>query len=165
MPTVRFLREGIEVEVEQGANLREVALDAGVQVYEKPWSYGLNCHGFGQCGTCRVAIKNDTMEGTSDLTISEIIQFKIGAPHTMPPFVNVFGYIGNEDEWRLSCQVEVEEDIDVFTRPGVNYNGDEDWQYRGDNPALSGQSAGPEPEATPFERSEMEDLAETEESS
>lgn len=160
MPTVRFLREGIEVEVEEGANLRHVAQDVGVEIYEKPWSYGLNCHGFGHCGTCRVAIKNDTMDGCSDLSWMESLQFKLGWPMSAPPFINVFGYIGNEDEMRLSCQVTVEDDIDVYTRPGINYNGDQDWQYKGSNPAISGQSVEARPGQTAFEKSEMDELTE-----
>lgn len=159
MPTVRFLREGIEVEVEEGANLRTVAQEVGVQVYQKPWSYGLNCHGFGHCGTCRVAVKNDTMQGTSDLSFMEMLQFKIGWPLSAPPFINVFDYIGKEDELRLSCQVTVEDDIDVYTRPAVNYNGEQDWQYEEPNPAISGQSVEARPQQTAFEKSEMEDLA------
>lgn len=160
MPTVRFLREGIEVEVEEGANLRNVAMEVGVEVYKKPWSYGLNCHGFGHCGTCRVTVKNDTMDGCSTLSWMEFLQFKLGWPLSVPPFINVFAYIGNEDEMRLSCQVSVEEDIDVYTRPGVNYTGDQDWQYKGTNPAVSGQSVESTPSQTTWEKGEMEELSE-----
>ncbi len=159
MPTVRFLREGIEVEVEQGANLRHVAQEAGIDVYGKPWSYGLNCHGFGHCGTCRVLVKNDTMDGCSDLSLMETLQFKIGWPLSAIPLVNVFDYIGREDELRLACQVTVEDDVDVYTRPAINYYGQQDWQYAEDNPALSGGTLRSEPSETPFERSEMEELA------
>ncbi|MFB6346523.1 MAG: ferredoxin [bacterium] len=160
MPTVRFLREGIEVEVEEGANLRNVAQEVGVEVYSKPWSYGLNCKGFGHCGTCRVSIKNDTMDGASDLSWMEVLQFKLGWPLSPIPFINTFAYIGKEDEMRLSCQVTVEGDMDVLTRPGVNYTGDEDWQYKGSNPAISGKSIEPSPEQTTFEKSEMDELSE-----
>lgn len=160
MPTVRFLREGIEVEVEKGANLRNVAQEVDVEVYDKPWSYGLNCHGFGHCGTCRVSIKNDTMSGTNDMTWMETLQFKVGWPLSAPPLINAFAFIGNEDEMRLSCQVTVEDDIDVYTRPGVNYTGDQDWQYEGINPAISGQSVEARPEQTAFEKSEMDELSE-----
>lgn len=158
MPTVRFLREGIEVEVEEGANLRSVAMDVGVEVYQKPWSYGLNCHGFGHCGTCRVAVKNETMDGCSDLSLMETLQFKIGWPFSAPPLINVFDYIGKEDELRLSCQVTVEEDIDILTRPSVNYNGQQKWQYQESNPAISGQSVESTPGQTPFEKSEMDEI-------
>lgn len=160
MPTIRFLREGIEVEVEKGTNLRQAALEAGIQVYQKPWSYGLNCHGLGHCGTCRVAVKNDTMDGCSGLSLMERFHFQVGNPFSAPPLINVFGYIGNEDEWRLSCQVQVEDDIEVLTRPSVNYSGDQEWQYSEQNPAISGQSVDASPTQTPFEKSEMEDLSE-----
>lgn len=162
MPTVRFLREGIEVEVEEGANLRQVAQEVGVEVYEKPWSYGLNCHGLGHCGTCRVAIKNETMDNCSNLSWMETLQFKVGSPFSAPPFINVFGYIGNEDEMRLSCQVSIEDDIDVYTRPGINYSGDQKWQYRETNPAISGHSVEERPGQTAYEKGEMEEIPEDE---
>ncbi len=160
MPTVRFLREGIEVEVQEGANLRRVAQEVDVDVYGNPWNYGFNCHGFGHCGTCRVKIKNNTMDGCSGMSWMEFLQFQIGWPLSAPPFINVFGFIGNEDEMRLSCQVTVQDDIDVFTRPKLNYSGDQNWQYSESNPAISGQSVESTPEQTPFERSEMDELTE-----
>lgn len=160
MPTVRFLREGIEVEVEQGANLRKVAQKADIQLYESPWNYGLNCHGFGHCGTCRVAIKNSTMDGCSELSLMEKMQFKIGWPLSAIPFINVFDYIGKEDELRLACQVTVTDDVNVYTRPAINYTGDQDWQYKEENPAVSGAAPQQTPGQTPFEESEMEDLSE-----
>lgn len=159
MPTVRFLREGIEVECDQGANLRRVAQEAGVEIYEKPWRYELNCHGLGTCGTCRVSIKNNTMDGSSDLSFLEKLQFKIGWPLSAIPFLNFFDYIGKEDELRLSCQLSVENDIDVYTRPAANFFGDQDWQYNADNPAIAGQSAPQtEPPQTTWEKGEMQEL-------
>ena len=55
MPVIRFKREHLSVDVPDGANLRQVALDNGIEVYQ-----GLdivaNCRGRGLCGTCRVEI-------------------------------------------------------------------------------------------------------------
>jgi len=159
MPTVRFLREGIEVECEQGANLRRVAMEAGVEIYEKPWRYELNCHGLGTCGTCRVAIKNDSMDGASDLSLMEKLQFKLGWPLSPIPFLNFFDYIGKENELRLSCQISVEDDVDVYTQPEANFYGDQKWQFDVDNPAIAGKSSVSEaPPQTTWERGEMQDL-------
>ena len=57
MPKVTFVygKEKKEVEVPEGANLREEALKAGVPVYAGLHRY-LNCHGLGLCGTCRVLV-------------------------------------------------------------------------------------------------------------
>lgn len=171
MPTVRFLREGIEVEVEKGANLRAVAKEAGIEVYRPPfnrgWPLQFNCHGYGQCGTCRVLIKNQTMENCSGRSIWEKLQFNLGFSFAALPYflplLNVFDVIGKEDELRLSCQVTVEGDVDVYTRPPVNLFGDPNWQYGEENPAISGQTVETQPSQTPFERGEMEELAGEEE--
>lgn len=170
MPTVRFLREGIEVEVEKGANLREVAMEAGVEVYRPPfnrgWPLTFNCHGFGHCGTCRVLVKNNTMDGCSDLSFWEKCQFYLGfslavIPYLMPA-INAFDFVDKQDELRLSCQVTVEDDVDVYTRPAVNLYGNPDWQYAEENPAITGQALPSQPPQTPFERGEMEEISEEE---
>ena len=59
MPVIKFIKEKVEIEVPDGANLREEAIKAGVNVYDGLNGIGkninkyLNCHGFGQCGMCR----------------------------------------------------------------------------------------------------------------
>ncbi len=162
MPTVRFIREGIEVDVDEGANLRDVAREVGVEVYPKPFSYGLNCHGWGHCGTCRVYINPATQEGASDLSFWEKLQFYTALPFSFS-LVNFFDFIGHEDELRLSCQVTVEDDIEVYTRPAVNWYGDPRWQYDVDNPALAGHASLSEgPPQTPFEEGEMQELEDEE---
>src|SRR5437588_9197037 len=66
MPKVVFIKgkDKKEVEVPEGAVLRDAALQAGVQVNFFPLEFGngfvgryLNCHGFGHCGTCKVLVK------------------------------------------------------------------------------------------------------------
>ena len=56
MPKVTFVNEKQEIEVPAGANLRQEARKAGVQLYKGPFRL-LNCHGLGLCGTCLVLVK------------------------------------------------------------------------------------------------------------
>ena len=56
MPKVVFVKEKKEIEVPVGANLREEARKAGIEVYQGLSRY-LNCFGHGTCGTCRVLVK------------------------------------------------------------------------------------------------------------
>ncbi len=56
MPKITFVNDKKEIEVLAGANLREEALKAGVEVYSGLDKY-LNCRGHGLCGTCRVLVK------------------------------------------------------------------------------------------------------------
>ena len=111
MPKLRFLKEAKEIEVPVGANLREEARKAGVEVYKGLDKY-LNCLGHGACGTCRVYIKNDTMKNCSPKGLIEKLRI-------------VFSWfaIGHENEVRLSCQVKVLGDVDVETTPEFNLYG------------------------------------------
>lgn len=121
MPTVNFVNEKKQVQVPEGANLRRVALEAGVQLYNGLNGFGaglnavLNCHGFGTCGTCRVLITKG-MENVSPMGMLEKCNFKAGPA--------VFAYIGKEDTMRLACQTQVLGDIDVVTRPEMNLTGE-----------------------------------------
>ena len=110
MPKLNFSREGMQVECEKGANLREVAIANGIELYPGMTRY-FNCHGKGLCGECRVFIKNG-MEHTSPKGVVE--KFRIG--------VSWFKF-GHESEVRLACQTRVEGDIDVHTQPGFNWFG------------------------------------------
>lgn len=111
MPKVRFLKEAKEIEVPAGANLREEARKAHIEVYRGLNKY-LNCMGHATCGTCRVYLKNDTMKNCSPKTFLEKIRIALS-----------FFAIGHEDEVRLSCQVKVLGDIDVETTPELNLYG------------------------------------------
>ena len=64
MPKVVFIKEKRELEVPEGANLRDEAVKAGIQVnfeaIDTPTGFlgrYLNCRGLGLCGTCRVLVK------------------------------------------------------------------------------------------------------------
>ncbi len=111
MPKVKFLRSGVEVEVPQGANLRQVALEHGVELYPGIHK-ALNCRGLGQCGSCRVLLKNGTMRNASPKGMIEKL--------TM---LRSFWTIGCEDEVRLACQIRVQGDLEVLERPPANFSG------------------------------------------
>ena len=114
MPQVKFIGENKTIEVPAGSNLREEALKAGIDVYR--WRHKIfNCHGHGTCGTCRVLIKKG-MENTSPASKWE--KFRLGASMVS---------IGFEDEMRLSCQTQVNGDIEVETRPALNMSGEKFW--------------------------------------
>jgi ferredoxin len=111
MPTITFADEKKEIQVPAGANLRTEALRAGVQLYPGVHRF-LNCHGFGQCGSCRVLITKG-MENTSRKGLLESARLAVS-----------LAYIGNEKEMRLACQTRVNGDITVQTKPPLNLYGD-----------------------------------------
>ena len=111
MPTITFANEKKEIQVPSGANLRKEALRAGVQLYPGVHKV-VNCHGFGQCGACRVLVTKG-MENTSSKGIMESARLAVS-----------LAYIGNEQTMRLACQTRVEGDITVTTCPPMNLFGD-----------------------------------------
>jgi ferredoxin len=119
MPKVVFVNEKKEIEVPAGANLRQEALKAGIDVYGGLARY-LNCRGNGLCGTCRVLVKKG-MDNLSPRTFIERLNF-----NTHP--ASMMYFIGHEDDMRLSCQVQVNGDCTVETRPAFNWSGDNFWQ-------------------------------------
>lgn len=111
MPKIKFIRENKEVEVEEGANLRQAALKAKIQLYPGIHRF-LNCHGLAQCGECRVHIKKG-MENTTKPGFLERARARFS-----------FFRIGHEDEVRLACQTRVLGDVEVYTRPEFNWCGE-----------------------------------------
>ena len=118
MPKVLFVNEKKEVEVPQGSNLRKEAMKAGIPLYAGMHRY-LNCRGLGLCGTCRVLVKSG-MENLNPKTLMEKVNFNL---HPLTSFA----YIGHEDEMRLSCQVQVNDDCSVVTKPALNLSGETFW--------------------------------------
>ena len=115
MPKVTFVKEKRDIEVPQGANLREEALKAGINVYSGLAKY-VNCFGNGHCGTCRVLVK----KGAENLSPKGMIEkFTI---------FRMLSSIGHEDEMRLSCQCKVVGDCTIETKPEVNLSGENFWQ-------------------------------------
>ena len=125
MPLVKFIRENKEIEVPHGANLRKEAIKAGINVHQGVNGIGaginriLNCHGIGQCGTCRVKITKG-MENTSRMGLIEKARFYNPLPDPFP----CLSYIGNEDTMRLACQTKVLGDMEVETGPELNLFGE-----------------------------------------
>jgi ferredoxin len=124
MPIVNFVNEKKQVEVPEGANLRQEALKAGIKLYNGLNGYGakanelLNCHGFGLCGTCRVFITKG-IEHARPMGAVEKFTFKYN-----PVSLAHFAYIGNEDKMRLACRTQVMGDMDVVTRPPLDLTGE-----------------------------------------
>ena len=132
-PVVKFIKENKEIEVPVGANLRKEAIKAGVNTHQGLNGFGagvnkvLNCHGFGQCGTCRVRIVQG-MENASAMGIVEKLRFRSPVPTPVTPGgldpVPCLAFLGNEDTMRLSCQVTVQGDMEVETGPELDLFGE-----------------------------------------
>src|SRR5262245_57952176 len=97
MPKIYFSREFKEIEAPEGANLRELAAEQGIQIYAGLNQY-LNCRGKGLCGTCKVRVK--PQEVCSERTAAEVRKL----PATDPTV-------------RLGCQTFVFGDCEVQTFP------------------------------------------------
>jgi ferredoxin len=119
MPKVTFVNEKIELEVPEGANLREEARKAGIELHKGMERY-LNCRGNGLCGTCRVLVK----KGGDNLTPRTLVERINLATHP----VSMLASLGHESELRLACQVQVKGDCSVETQPAFNWSGENFWQ-------------------------------------
>jgi ferredoxin len=98
MPRITLVREGRDLEVPEGANLREALLAAGVEVYRVPDNI-VNCRGNGLCGTCLVEV--EPAVAVTPVTFRE--KAKLWQYGARPI--------------RLSCQAKVTADCRVLTRP------------------------------------------------
>jgi ferredoxin len=111
MAIIKFVNEKKEVQVPEGSNLRREALRAGVDLYPHVHKV-LNCHGLGNCGSCRVLITKG-MDHASPMGILEKVRLNLS-----------MAYIGNENTMRLACQTTVNGDMDVITKPPLNLYGE-----------------------------------------
>ena len=111
MPKITFTREKKEIECEEGANLREVAIKSGVKLYPGMKKY-LNCQGKSFCGECRVHVQKG-MENLGPKPFME--RFRIA--------LSWFKF-GNEDKVRLACQSRVLGDVEILTQPEFNWFGE-----------------------------------------
>ena len=133
MPLVKFIKENKEIEVPHGANLRKEAIKAGINLYPGLNGFGasinayLNCHGFGQCGMCRVRITKG-IENASPMGVMEKARFKCPIPTPVTPLgfdpLPCMAYIGNEETMRLACCTQVEGDMEVETGPPLDLFGE-----------------------------------------
>jgi ferredoxin len=125
MPTIKFVNEKKEIQVSDGANLRQEAQKAGVNLYYGFNGVGqtlnklFNCHGLGMCGTCRVLITQG-MQNANPMTMMEKVKFRAPVPDPMP----CMAYIGHEDTMRLACCVKVHGDMTVVTNPPIDLFGE-----------------------------------------
>lgn len=107
MPNVYFVKEDKLIEVQAGANLRQVARENGINVYPLPDIPLLaNCGGHGMCGKCRVRVdRTDAVKET---------------PRSGPKalIMGIAAKLGPEDPTLvLACQHTVEGDLEVVTAP------------------------------------------------
>jgi ferredoxin len=98
MANIKFVNEGKEVVAADGANLREKALQNGIDLYTFMGKM-MNCGGYGQCGTCIVEV----VEGVDNLSPrTEVEKRKLKK---------------RPDTYRLACQTLVNGPVIVRTKP------------------------------------------------
>ncbi|MDA0658918.1 MAG: 2Fe-2S iron-sulfur cluster-binding protein [Planctomycetota bacterium] len=125
MPVVKFTKEKKEIQVQRGSNLRQVALAAGVNLYQGLNGFGAgvnqiaNCRGLGFCGSCRVLITKG-IENTNSMGLVEKIKFRVPVPDPLPSLA----FIGHEENMRLACKTQVLGDLEVETGPEVDLFGE-----------------------------------------
>ena len=98
MSTIVFVKENKEVFVAGGENLREKALQNGIDLYTFRGKL-VSCGGYGQCGTCIVEI-TEGMENLSPRTSFEAKKLR-----------------KKPDSYRLACQTLVNGSVTVKTKP------------------------------------------------
>ncbi|HIK17230.1 MAG TPA: (2Fe-2S)-binding protein [Leptolyngbyaceae cyanobacterium M33_DOE_097] len=98
MTVIKFVKENKEVVAANGANLRFKALENQVDLYTFSGKM-MNCGGYGQCGTCVVAI-TEGFENLSPRTAVENQKLK-----------------RKPANFRLACQTLVNGEVSVITKP------------------------------------------------
>lgn len=88
MPKVTFVDDELEVEVEEGANLRDVALEEGASI-------PFGCEQ-GICGTCLCVPSDETALSEKEDQEEETLMA-----------------MGAEDNQRLACQCQVLDDVEI----------------------------------------------------
>ncbi|NJN85111.1 MAG: (2Fe-2S)-binding protein [Leptolyngbyaceae cyanobacterium SL_7_1] len=104
MPTV--LAQGKTIECPQGANLRQVLLQHGVELYNDGASV-INCHGIGTCGTCAVQIEGEISASN----------WRETTRRSLPPH-------SPTSDRRLACQTQVLGEVKVTKYDGFWGQGD-----------------------------------------
>lgn len=98
MANITFVKENKEVIAANGANLREKAVQNGIDIYTFKGKL-MNCGGYGQCGTCIVEIVAG-MENVSPRTDFENRKLK-----------------KKPESYRLACQTLANGPVSVKTKP------------------------------------------------
>ena len=99
MSTIRFIREGIDIQCKPGENLRDLVLREKLQLYGLKGILG-NCGGAGQCSTCFVSVEGGKKNSLSPLTAVEEEKLK-----------------NRPDNWRLACQTLINSSVVILTKP------------------------------------------------
>ncbi len=99
MTTIRFIREGIDIQCKPGENLREIVMKEKLQLYGLKGILG-NCGGVGQCSTCFVSVEGGAKNSLSPLTSAEEEKLR-----------------NRPDNWRLACQTLVKSSAVILTKP------------------------------------------------
>tara|TARA_Y100000813_G_C24134530_1_gene339240 strand:+ start:37 stop:399 length:363 start_codon:yes stop_codon:yes gene_type:complete len=99
MATIRFIREGIDIQCQPGQNLRELVIKEKLQLYGLKGILG-NCGGAGQCSTCFVSVEGGNTNSLSPLTSVEEEKLK-----------------NRPDNWRLACQTLIKSSAVILTKP------------------------------------------------
>jgi ferredoxin len=98
MGNITFVQENKVVIAADGANLREKAIQNGIDIYTLGGKL-MNCGGYGQCGTCIVEI----VEGMDNLSAKT--DFEQRRLKKKP------------ESYRLACQTIVNGAVSVKTKP------------------------------------------------
>jgi ferredoxin len=98
MSTITFAKENKEIVIALGSNLREKAVQNGIDMYTFKGKM-MNCGGYGQCGMCKIEI----LEGIENL--SPRTDFEEKKLKNKP------------DSFRLACQTIVNGPVKVNTKP------------------------------------------------
>ena len=99
MATIRFIREGVDIQCQAGENLRDVVIKEKLQLYGLKGILG-NCGGAGQCSTCFVSVEGGNKNSLSPLTLVEEEKLK-----------------NRPDNWRLACQTLIKSSAVILTKP------------------------------------------------
>lgn len=122
MPTVTFINEKKTIEVPMGANLRREAIRAGIQPHPFPHNlFFANCHGNGMCGSCRMVVKKGLENCSSQSVMEKVSKCNLLNPMTLD------SRLCHDESLRLACQTCVNGDIEVETKPPVNWHGEKFW--------------------------------------
>lgn len=99
MAKVKFLKEGLEINVPQNVNLRDFCVENKLKLYIFPENI-INCRGRGYCQLCRI---------------------KVNRPEKLSPPTEKEKYsVGFEGpQYRLACQCSIIEngELQIITRP------------------------------------------------
>lgn len=116
--TVTFADEQKEIRAMPGANLRTLAINAGVRLYDVhigPLPGELfNCRGMGLCGTCLVEVVTGA-EHLQPAAPNAKENFSIGNSPMGNFRAKHWNLEGDRSRYRLACQVKVMGDVTLRT--------------------------------------------------